>query len=408
MVRKALLYAASIFLLVLPSAAFAQALQPGMLDTIVSTFLAQAQSWQATLQQIALGIFHPLLVIEVAWTLGRAFVADLAFGEILLLLGMQAIAAGFFYWLIINPIFLYDVVHGFWLAGSMASGSAVITPSDTVSAALAVGSTVWKSLTWGTIMSAPILAVLLAIVGLIVVVLFGFMAATLVETLIEAAIVSYAGVVLLGLGGLSYTRDFAIGMYRWALSVGIKLMVLQLIMGVAANMMKQFASQIGGANVATMTWQDAGLLLIFPIIMWRLSERIPGIAQGMIAGSHVEYFGGYAQTATRLAAAGAGAAAAITSAGVSIAAAGRLAAAQIGAETAAAGGGAAAGGISQAALITGRTASNMARAAANDVANRASGMPGASLGRFGGRMARNMDQKTTEIKNRTPPPGGRP
>lgn len=398
MVRKVFLLAgiAAVILSLLPQPAYAQAVAPGFLDTIVNTFLAQAQGWQTTLQQIARGIFASLLIIEVSWVLGRALINGIDFGPLLGLVMQQAVAAGFFYWLLINPIYLYDVVHGFWLAGAQAGGSAVVTPSDVVTAALAVGKAVWSSLTWGSFFGAPALVILLAFVGIIVIAIFGWMAATLVETLIEAAICSYAGIIMLGFGSNSYTRDFAIGMYRYALSVGVKLMVLQLIMGVATTMITQFAAQVAGVGAGNLTWQDAALMLVFPVIFFRLVERVPGLAQGMVMGAHIQYFGGLITAATALAAAGTSAAASIASAGSAVIAAGRLASAQSAAAAAAGGGsgggsgggGGGANAISQAAMITGRAASNMASSAA----------AGATAGRFMGRMANNMNRQAGQIR----------
>lgn len=106
------------------------------------------------------------------------------------------------------------------------------------------------------------------------------MAAIFVSIMAEMYIGLIAGMILLGLGGSSFTKDFAIKYLVYAFSVGMKLMALVMIARIGSQVL------IGLANRPEIGEQFQTLLAIagIAVVVFVIASYVPNIIQGVIQG----------------------------------------------------------------------------------------------------------------------------
>jgi type IV secretion system protein TrbL len=365
-------------------------LGPGVLNGIVETFTGQASLWKWTLQGLALELFAILAGIEVAWVIGRALARRVDFGDMIEIIAMQVITIGFFFWLLINSAdFVLAIVASFGEAANRASvaggGMTNLSPSDIFTSGLNIVKIIWDGIT----ISSPGLSTLLVIAGVINIYIYAIITAKLIEVLVEAAFVAYAGIIMMGFGGSSFTREYAIAQFRYAISVGAKRFVLQLIVGLAQGIITGWATTV--ATSGALNWTTIGTMVGAPIVMLRLCETLPQRAQDMVMGVSTYSSGHLGQTAASVAATAGAVAAGLVGGGAATKAAYQLAQKQI--EDRSQQGGAPPGFAHRAAMTAGMTARNLGSAAAHDVGQRMIGQ-----NRFGHRSWRMaQDLKTRPV-----------
>ena len=212
--------------------------QPGsVLQSIVDKFQSATGSWEPVLQKYALHLFWILAGIEFAWTgiklvLEGADIKQFA-GELV----RRILFIGFFLAVLLNgSTWSSAIVDSLKQAGQNASsaggGVTVISPDNVFTAGLDVASQVSKAVSFWHAESS--LALLIA--ALIIIVVFALLAAMLLLAIIEMYIAINAGIILLGFGGCSWTNDFAKKYLLYCVSVGMKLMVIQLLIGLGQQM----------------------------------------------------------------------------------------------------------------------------------------------------------------------------
>lgn len=377
---------------------FAQtpAMDIGVLNGIVDTFKNQASLWESTLSAIATSLFVKLAIIELIWVFGWATAKRVPFDDMLGIMAEQIVIIGFFYWLLINTAdFILAIIDSFGMAANQASiaggGMANLGPSDIFAAGLNMTKTIWDGM---TVMNIPF-SILLGLAGLINVVVFAKIIAKLIEVLIESAICAYGGIILMGFGGTKFTRDYAVAVFRYGISVGVKRLFLQLIIGLGQGIVVGWATTLGSSGA--LSWTTIGIMIGAPLIMLGLADTLPQRAQDIIMGAYTGGSGAAVGKAAGIAAATAVAAAAGATGGVVAAnQAYQLAKVQLEQRQQQAGNAGQTSGAraraGRAAQLAGMATRNMTRAAAADVGRRMNG----TGGRFGHRtwrMAHDMQQQ---------------
>jgi len=205
-------------------------------------------------------------------------------------------------------------------------------------------------------------------------------------------------VLMMAFGGSRWTKEFAIGALRYAVSVGAKLMVIQLLVSVGMGLIQQFTAQFQNTTIA-----DLCVVIGASIVLLALVYELPKLIQGMVVGAHI----GSGASALVGAAATAAVAPVIATTGVASAAgsgfaakgAFDLASAQLEARDAKAGPDAPRrSAIGRSAALTGYAARNMGHAIAWDVGRRLSGQPGAKQGIMTWRMAADLGNRARLLR----------
>ena len=269
----------------------------GLLDLVKNS----AAVWDGKLRGYAQRLFWLLATIQLVWTFFPLVFKQADFGEIVGELIRFIMVIGFFYALLLfSADWAEAVVNSFRQAGATAAGlgSTGLKPGDIFGTAVELANTMDNVETWN-----PLTAFMIAISSLVVLLCFAFIAAFMGLTIIESYVVINASALFMGFGGSQWTREYAMAIVRYAVSVGAKLFVLTLIVGLIIDSAKGWAAAYNANADDASMWTMVGLSLACAY----LAKTIPELIAGMISGTSA---GGGSNVGAMAAAAVAGAAAA--------------------------------------------------------------------------------------------------
>jgi type IV secretion system protein TrbL len=347
-----------------------------------------ATKWQSTLAAFALRLFWILAAIEFTVSFFWLAVRGADLGEWAAELLKQVLFIGFFAALLTNSAaWTKAIIDSFRQAANQAvqasGGNAGIAPSDVFDTGLQIAYKLMDQTSW----YAAVTSTGLAIASLVVLITFALITAKMVITLVESYIVISAGVLLMGFGGSSWTKDFAVKTLVYAVSVGAKLFVMQLIVGMGDSLFRDLAANYGNTNA------DVFIVIGSAIVMLALTMSVPEMVQGLINGSSAGSGGTLSRAIVQVS--GATAAAATSAAGGinAVGSAVRLAEEQQ--RSAESSGTPSASTARRWAQMARLTLGNLSQAASQNSGDRLSGR--APFGTRGGQMADILNRQTDEL-----------
>jgi len=365
--------------------AVAQVATNNSLDEIIRLYRNNSARWQTTLRDFAITLFWLLAGIEFTWAAIRLALKGADFGEWVAEVTNQVLFIGFFFTLLLNSAnYATAVVDSFRQAANQATvasgGSTAISPSDVFEVGFNLAMRVAEQVT--LLKLADSAGIVIA--ALIILICFALIASFLILALVESYIVISAGVLLMGFGGSRWTKDYAVKVMVYAVAVGAKLFVLQLLIGLGQSLIMGWAGQ--------MVTNTASIFVIVgsAVVMLAITKVVPDMVQSLVSGTAPSGGGALVGATAAVGGAVAGVAAGVAGAGMAVGGASKLASAQL-----------ASSGLSSspppafAARMAARAAGNLGQAAVQDVSRRLSGR---HHGTMGGRMGESMSHKARELR----------
>jgi type IV secretion system protein TrbL len=319
----------------------------GLLDQIGTSYRQATGNWQSKLFDIAKSLFVKLALLELLWS-GIWWVINRDEPDRLMSNLIKKVMGLMFFWAILLNFatWIPAIINGFSKAGQTAAGIGALTPSDVLDTGLQLSTGILNKISLNILSSDGLLTALTgAFAGILILIAFTVIAGQMLVTLIESYIAISAGVLFLGFAGSRWTTSFAEKYISYTVSVGVKLFITYLIIGVGQSLASQWTTLIVTGMKAKDYLPIVGSSIVYMFLCW----QIPSLASSMLSGAVSMTLGGAAATAASVGAAGAGAvgmAAASVAGGVGAAkgiAGGAAGLAQL---AGAAGGAAAAGGAS--------------------------------------------------------------
>ncbi len=354
------------------------------LDQITSLYRNCARQWEASLGGFALRLFWLLAAIEFAWTAIRLAFRNADLGEWRGELVNQIFFLGLFLALLTNASnWTSAIVESFRAAGAAAlranGVAAGLAPSDLFDTGVNISAKMLEALS----ITAPVQSLFVVLAALIILFCFALIAAAIILALVESFIVLSGGVLLMGFGGSRWTKDFALKTLIYAVSVGAKLFVLQLIAGLGAQIIGGWAKLPEAQSVIAPAGATTNILVIVgsTLVLSVLVKTVPDMIQGLINGTAIN-------TNTGLAAGIAHLAGSIYALGMVVGSARELAREQIADAQAS---GQSGPGMTQ------RSLGNIGGAAVANIGNRLSGR--AVHGNLIGQMAGELDREARDLRS---------
>ena len=254
-----------------------------ILNDIVRDYEAISASWFNALGPIANKIFWILVAIQLTWSAiwwiidredGLAVVSSLL---------RQVVAIGFFYALLLNGgTWVPAVIQSFSQAGATAAGLNDLSPTGVFDQGLALANKILNATADLGLLDGFFASLVAGITAIVVVIAFAVIAAQLLVALVESFIVIGAGVLFLGFAGSRWTKFFTERYLSYVASIGVKLFVLYLIMGVGMGIAARWMSVLerGGFSPIPFFYVMGGSL-VFVFLTW----HIPSVAGSMMAGA---------------------------------------------------------------------------------------------------------------------------
>lgn len=260
--------------------AFAQ--DGSVLTDLQNSMSAAAKSWETRLLDAARSLFWILAGIEFAIAAVWLALAAPALDTMLAELVRRVMYIGFFLFLLTTgPEFAKAVAMSLSQIGS--GGSETASPANTFNAGINVASALADQIKLG--LFEDNIAGIAAIFGVILVVVsFALVSAIFVSVLVEAYVGLLAGMIMLGLGGSSFTKDFAIKYLIYAFSVGMKLMALVMIATIGSEALISFAE---APTPADQEWLSSIIIGGLSVVVFVIAMHVPSILQGVVQGVSV-------------------------------------------------------------------------------------------------------------------------
>src|SRR5579884_1324524 len=274
--------------------------QGNVLDGVVQQFEQQANAAQSAFYQAGLDLFGWLALISFAVAFIMMFIRSgfkLWLEDVAAECFRQIFSLGLVYWLMTqSQTIAKDIVEGFQQIAQNA-GSPLMHPSDVVTAAINVVGIAWHGLSWHIGADAAI-----AIFAVAMLIAFAWIAAEMVLVLVETYFAVAGSALYISLGALELNREAAIGFVRFLVSVGAKLMTLEILAGVGVNMISGWAQAAQGGQ---LSWSGVAIIVCCAVVLAILVHRLPTLFQNMVLGAATSAFShAHARSAVNTVAAG--------------------------------------------------------------------------------------------------------
>jgi type IV secretion system protein TrbL len=258
----------------------ASAADGSVLTTVENQLVTAAKGWESTIAADAKSLFWILAGIEIGiaavWLAIQAASIEAWFSELV----RRIMFVGFFAFVLDQgPTFAKAVVDSLFQIGG-GSGSA--SPANIFNAGLTVAYAMSQKISFGVFQDNA-LALAAALAMIVSVISFSLVAAIFLAVLVEMYVGLLAGMIMLGLGGSSFTKDFAVRYLVYAFSVGMKLMSLVMIAKVGSDVLIGLA---GDASVGNQ-YQTALSIAGIAVVIFVISMYVPSIIQGVVQGASV-------------------------------------------------------------------------------------------------------------------------
>ncbi|AOF92238.1 P-type conjugative transfer protein TrbL [Sinorhizobium sp. RAC02] len=255
--------------------------QGQVLTTLENSVVAAAKGWETMVMDAARSLFWILAGIEVGiaavWLAINAASLDSWFAELV----KRIMFIGLFAFILDQgPAFAKAVVDSLYQIGA-GGGSA--SPANIFDAGIRVATKMSEQAKFG-LWEDNALAIAAVFAMVVVVVCFSLVAAIFVSVMVEMYVGLLAGMIMLGLGGTSYTKDFAVKYLVYAFSVGMKLMALVMIAKIGSEIL------LGLAEAPTATSEQFITTLAIAgisVVVFVIAMYVPPILQGVVQGASV-------------------------------------------------------------------------------------------------------------------------
>ena len=248
-----------------------------LLEQMQLSFKSETDKWFDPLETIAQRLLLGLAILSLAWNFVQIILRNGDFQEIFMVLVKHLMTVGLFLAIILNAKeWTAAILDGFVTAAGSASGKE--NPDMSAASVLHQGVALGQKITqlgsdwWEPLILYPL--------SLIAVLLYGVMAAYMLLVYAETYIVTAGGIILLGFAGTDWTLDYAKRYLTYCISVGAKLYVLYLVVGLGSQMINTWADDqvLSDRSVVVAV---IGVLFVMVVLV----VMLPNLIQSVINGS---------------------------------------------------------------------------------------------------------------------------
>lgn len=251
-----------------------------VVSRVTDEFFNRSQQWSSKLESSVKDLFVLCFTLELVMLGLTALIKREALEDIFSNIIMAALFGGFIMICIVNynewsNAIMVGLTNYTGLLG-YDSKSIIVDPLDK-------GFELFKHITYDlSSWSRPMDSLAFILVGFAILVSFALLTIQIIYVKCEAFVAVGAGFILLGFGGCKFFKDYALNLMRYILSVGFKLYMLYVVLGLGFAFIRDSIHL--GQN---FTLQDLAVILVTALILLSLSRALPDVAAGIIQGSSV-------------------------------------------------------------------------------------------------------------------------
>jgi len=344
----------------LATAATAHAQGPVDVGGTFQQIESAANAWIPTIMNEASNLFYILALLDFAWGAPQ-LLRENDFTGLFLSLIKKLLVISFFYAALLNgQTWIPAIVNSFAQLGANAAGVPMAqSPSDIMTQGLQIASDLFTKISATSLLTQPGGAITTTLAACIVLASYIIITLHYVVTKLEAIIVMSAGYIFLGFGGSRWTSPYFEMYISFAVSTGVRLMLIYLMLGVFKTVSSNWIATMNGYTAdqpITQIFPTLMSMLLFAFASWMIPKMAASLASGTLGTGAADLVGMGAEIGKAAALGAATVAVVAATGGAGAAAGGALAATETagameGAEGAM-GAASAAGGAGEAAMET--------------------------------------------------------
>ncbi len=262
-----------------------------ILDQTTDAFRVAADTFGHRIKIYGLQLLAVLAVIQIALTMQKVLIAGGGLEEVAkALLFANVMPFGFFLFAIYSSeTILPSIISTFDFIGQKGSGLDQLTPSVVMTQGIDVQQLMVKQFNevtgTGLIDAIKNFAPSLILTGccFIVLISFGVLAAQMALALISGYFWVAVTPFILGFGGVSFTRDIAVGALKGGIAIGMKILCVYLVAGVATELAPVMGNGMG--QVTLTDWSPLFWVSMTSMILAYLSFQLPKLASDLMNGT---------------------------------------------------------------------------------------------------------------------------
>lgn len=274
---------ATVLLSAIAGTALAQTNDPP--SQMLNAYRAQRTEWFTNVWPAANKLFALLAIIEFAWSAAVMVLEKQDFQSWAAALIRKMMTIGIFYGLLIyGRVWIPAIVDSFEMLGQNAAGTGPLDPGGVFSRGLNLaGALIDGASTSGLFTN---FGGSLALVFAAAMCLLAFCVITIqfVVTMVESYLLVAAAFVFLGFGGSRWSQPYVERYIALAVSIGVKIMLLYLLISTGMNVSLGWLTQAEAVATSTQPATDAfsimGASLIFAAICWQIPKLLAGVLGG--------------------------------------------------------------------------------------------------------------------------------
>lgn len=255
-----------------------------ILTNLTQHYQTATQGWFHYLFPVAQHLFAVLAVIEIAWSGLLIAMEEQEFSSLWVNFLKKMIMLGFCYTLLqYAPTWIPGIIKSFMMIGAGASHINGLYPSDILDQGISVATAIMQPLLEGGLLHAGLGLIIGGVTSLVVILSFALIAAELIVSLIESYLIIGAGILLLGFSSNRFTSKLSNQYLSYAISIGVKLFILYLMIGVGSTLATNWGQLVvegGVKNIAPFLEVMAGSLVFYYIV-----RTIPHKAESLLSGA---------------------------------------------------------------------------------------------------------------------------
>lgn len=279
---------------------------------ILNEFNSQVLTWYQSLKTDAEEIFYALFGVDFVYLVSQWLIGGKDVHEVFTSFIKKMMSFAFFYTILLNAHRLIGwVENGFQQSAIQATGASggllswIFGTASQVFMACLVGpqvhdkstgalESIWQTITGGpTVLLSDLLGMLVGlVVGVIALLAMIYLALEYIAIQLEAAMVASVGIILMGFAGSRWTVQHAEGYLKYALSVGVRFLVILIWIGFlqksAGTVITQILSQVNSSSPASnldSALVAYGEVLIFVLLIAWMTKKLPSIASSIMTGA---------------------------------------------------------------------------------------------------------------------------
>lgn len=267
----------------------------GILDSLVTQFGNAASTWQNQINPIAKRIFYILFGTEFMWqlTVKKVFAGDI---EKLWVFFFSRVVLCFFFAKYLVDVHLYQqIIEYFANLGSQISGFSLsltpgsnfnsLGPSEVIGNFSCIANSIHQITDSTGSLEYLTLKFSLAIMQVLLFVVLSFLAFYLIKVILQAYFILYAGFILTGFAGSSWTMSFWQRYIQAVFAIAIKFLAVCFLLGILITQMKGWITDINSALDIVTLGSVVLKVLGSSIVITLLAHQLPEWAASVLAGN---------------------------------------------------------------------------------------------------------------------------